>query len=91
MKKKQKEIIAQFHKKGPKKKVPRHVLGAFYHVIKIECKREKNYEKRSYGSEIKEAIRQQQKIGVHLMLRGFLAKGWMIAIEAASSVHLNDG
>ena len=43
--------------------------------------------KRSFNSDIKEAIRQQQEIGVHLMLRGFLAKGWMTAIEAAGASH----
>ena len=65
--------------------MPGHVLEAFCHVIKIECKGDTNYEKRAYDSYIKEAFRQQQEIGVHMMLRDFLAKGWMAAIEAAGS------
>ena len=58
MQTKWKEILAQFYKTGIKKKVPRHVLEAFCHIIKIECKGETNYEKRLYDLDVKEAIRQ---------------------------------
>ena len=81
MQKNQKEIIDQFQKKELKRKVPQHV------VIKIECKGEKTYEKRSYDSEIKEVIRQQQEIEIHLMLQGFLAKRWMTALEKVGASH----
>ena len=77
MQKKQKEIIDQFQKKELKRKVPQHILAAFCHITKTEYKGETTYEKISYDSEMKEAIRQQQEIEIHLMLRGFLAKGWM--------------
>ena len=30
---------------------------------------------------------QQQEIGVNLMIRCFLSKGWMAAIEAAGALH----
>ena len=85
MHKKRKEIMIQFRKKGLKGKVPRHIVDAFCHVIKTECKEETTYVKRSYDPEIKEAIREQQQIGIHLMLRGFLAMGWMKAIEKAGT------
>ena len=87
MQKKRVEIIQQFQKKGLKKKVPRDVMEAFCHVIRVECKGEDNFEKRSFGPVIKNAIRQQQDIGIHLMLRDFLAQGWMTAISAAGSSH----
>ena len=88
MQKKQKETIDQFQKKELKRKVPRHhILAAFYHVMKAEYKGETTYEKRSYDSEIKEVIRQQQEIEIHLMLQGFLAKRWMTALEKAGASH----
>ena len=53
----------------------------------MECKGETIYVKRSHDSEIKEAIREQQQIGIHLRLWGFLGKGWMRAIEKAGASH----
>ena len=67
--------------------MPRHVLAEICHTVKTEYKGEITYEKRSYDPEIKEAIRQQQKTGIHLMLRGFLAKGWMTAVEKVGASH----
>ena len=77
MKEKWKEILEQLHRKRMKGKVPKHILEAFCHVIKTEYKGKKDYIRRSYAAEIKEVIRQQQMIGIDLMLRGFLEKGWM--------------
>ena len=87
MQRKREEIIAQSHKKGSMKKVPHHVLEAFFHVIKIEYKGETTYAERLFDSDIKEATRQQQEIGAHPMLRGFLAKEWKTAIEAMGVSH----
>ena len=58
MLKKREELISQFHKKGLKKKVPRHILEAFCHVIKTECKGETTHKERLFDLDIKEAIRQ---------------------------------
>ena len=87
MQKKRKEIIDQLQKKGIKGKVPRHVLAAFSHIIKTECNEEVTYVKRSHDQDIKEVIRQQQKIGIHLMLWGFLVKGWMTTIEKVGASY----
>ena len=48
MQEKQKVIVKKIHKKGLKEKVPRHVLLAFCHVIKKECKGKTTYERISY-------------------------------------------
>ena len=58
-----------------------HILAVFRHAIQTEYKRKTTHKKRPYDLEIKEAIKQQQKIGIDLMLRGFLAEGWMTVIE----------
>ena len=56
MKEKRKEILEQLHRKGLKGKVPKHILEAFCHVIKTECKGRTNYVKRLYDAEGIDAI-----------------------------------
>ena len=73
--------------KGLKGKVPKHILEAFCQVIRTECKGQMNYVKRSYNAEVKEAIWQKQMIGIELMLRCFLVKGWMTAMEESGAPH----
>ena len=40
-----------------------------------------NYIWETYGTKLRDTIAAHQKIGIPMMLRRFLAKGWMEAIE----------
>ena len=84
---KRNEMLQQLHKKGLKGKVPKHILKASCHVIEAECNGKADCIKRAYDKQVKEAIWQQQRIGVTLILRGFLGKGWMEALEDLGIAH----
>ena len=70
----QKLALANMLKEGAKKKIKRSVMEAVCHVITTESCGNTNVEREHHTPAIKEAIEQQRQIGIHLMLRGYMAK-----------------
>ena len=62
-------------------------MEAICHLIHTESKMETNLTLDHHSPAIKEAIEQQKEIGVHLLLRGYIAKKWQTTIEASGSKH----
>ena len=67
-------------KLAKKKKIPQHILEAFCHVLQCEMDGRGNPVKDTYDAHLQAAIRAQQNIGRDMMMRGFLAKGWLDAL-----------
>ena len=80
MKEKRKKVIASTKKKGKKKRIPQHILEAFFQVIQCEMEGTGNPVKETYNTHLKTAIRAQQTIGFDMMMRGFLAHERMEAL-----------
>ena len=55
-------------------------MDAFCHVVTIFCK-ENYFITATCPNELREAIDQQEMIGVQIMVRRFLAIDWMDALE----------
>ena len=64
-------------------------MEAIFHVIRTECDGRDNFHIDSHVEPVREAITQQRQIGTLLMLRGFLAKGWHIAMVDAGVRQAN--
>ena len=75
------EVIKTLRLRGKKAKVPRRILAAFVEVLEKYLNGGGGYVSPAYITSIKKAIIQQQRIGVNMMARGFLARGWMDALE----------
>ena len=56
-----------------KKRIPQHILEAFFYVILCEMEGTRNAVKETYDTHPKTAIRAQQTIGLDMMMQGFLA------------------
>ena len=73
MREKRKAIITTAKKMGKKKRIPQHILEAFFHIILWEMERTGNPVEETYDTHPKTAIRAQQMIGLDMMMRYFLA------------------
>ena len=82
-----KTALATMLKEGIKQKIKRPVMEAICHLILSESTTAPNLILDHHSPAIKEAIEQQEEIGVHLFLRGYIAKKWETAIEASGSKH----
>ena len=56
-------------------------MDAFYHVVGTFFRMGSDFITATCPAELRTAIEQQQTIGVQMMVRGFLATGWMGALE----------
>ena len=65
---------------GKKKRIPQHMLEAFFHVILCEMEGTGIPVKETYNTHLKTAIRAQQTISLDMMMRGFLAHGRIEAL-----------
>ena len=68
MQEKRKAIITTAKKMGKKKRIPQHILEAFFHVILCEMEGTGNPVKETYDTQLKTAIRAQQTIGLDMMM-----------------------
>ena len=80
MREKRKTIVTTAKNMGKKKRIPQHILEAFFHVILCEMEVTQNPVKETYDTHLKMAIRAQQTIGLDMMMRGFLAHEWIEAL-----------
>jgi len=77
------ECLEKLLKVGKKKRIPQHIMEAICHVIKAETEGNSPIIRRTFPPQVVTAIKQQVRIGTSLMLRGFLATGWMTAMRDA--------
>jgi Trp operon repressor len=64
-----------------KKKIPEPIMSAFRHLMEKESQGKTEFQKRTFTPAIRKAVDDQMKIGVHQMLRGYLAKSWREALQ----------
>ena len=83
MQAKRKVIFDVVRKVGKKGKVPIAILDAFCHVVKTELEGKGRFILPGHKGSISKAIQQQEQIGFNMMIRGFLAQGWMEALIEA--------
>ena len=76
-----KMAMKTMRKIGQKKMILRHIFEAFWHVIQREMDGREDYTWETYDTKLRETIVAQQKIGVPIMLMGFLAKRWLETME----------
>ena len=92
MKQKREEIIRDLRKKGLKAKIPQRVIKPFSEVIETYLtstepgvlqsdNQHPQYISECYEPCIKSAIRDQLAIGIKYLPRGYLATGWLRALE----------
>ena len=81
MRKKREEILSELRKKGLKAKIPRVVVDALYAVLRNFFNPATTLQPSRHSS-VQEAISQQQQLGIHMMVRGFVVKKWESAIDA---------
>ena len=81
LQRKREEMIAAFRKKGLSKKIPRTIIKPFCEVMRKYLNNKTNYISSVYIPAVKEAIKQQLNIGMKYFPRGFLARGWLTALE----------
>ena len=81
------KAFKQMLKLGRKAKIKRSVIEAVCHVMKEECAGTDRYILPTHAPAIRDAIDEQRRIGMPLMMRGFLAKKWFDAIETSGSKH----
>ena len=63
------------------------MIEAVCHVMKEECAGTDRYILPTHAPATRDVIDEQGRIGMSLMMRGFLAKKWFEAIEASGSKH----
>ncbi|KAL9183004.1 LOW QUALITY PROTEIN: hypothetical protein ACHAXT_004791 [Thalassiosira profunda] len=86
MARKRKEVLLQLQKKGLEARIPRMIVRALCDVTRKYFDSDDDFHV-SHMTEIREAIRQQEALGMRYMLRGFLVKGWEAAIAATGANH----
>ena len=86
MARKRKEVLLQLQKKGLEARIPRVIVRALCDVTRKYFDSDDDFHV-SHMTEIREAIRQQEALGMRYMLRGFLVKGWEAAIAATGARH----
>ena len=67
---KRKTIRTTAKKMGKKKRIPQHILEAFFHVILCEMEGTRKPVKETYDTHPKTAIRAQQTIGLDMRFTG---------------------
>ena len=81
MRKRRRERLTQMRKDGIKDGIPRNIINAFCDVLKVAVTPNATpLNTAEYSTPVQEAIDQQRKIGLNMMVRGFLAEGWMAAL-----------
>ncbi len=83
IKEKREEILSQMLVKGKQKKIPKGVLTAFIQLLTKYTTSATNYTTNTHSCTIQDAITQQMAIGVNMMARGYIGKGWMDTVPAA--------
>lgn len=81
MAKKREEIISALRKKGLGSKVPERVAHAFLALVTNYFRGSTIRNLNKYKPSLREAIEQQEQIGINMMIRGFFAIGWLSAIK----------
>ncbi len=80
LKKKREEILKQLVVNGKHQKIPKGILTAFIQTLTTYTTGATEYTNNTYSRKIQDTITQQQSIGVNMMARGYLRKGWMNAV-----------
>ena len=80
---KSKEILSQMLVKGKQNKIPKGVLTAFIQLLLKYTSRATDYTTNTHSRTIQDAITQQMAIGVNMMARGYIGKGWMDTVPTA--------
>jgi hypothetical protein len=83
IKRKREEIMSKILVKGKQKKIPKGVLTAFIQLLTKYTTGATDYTTNSHSRTIQEAITQQMAIGVNMMARGYIGKGWMDTVPTA--------
>ena len=73
---KRNDLLKMWRKKGRSKKIPGKVLEVMKSLLEGEMRRAGGKHDKTWDTQAKEAVRQQEAIGIHMMARGYLAKGW---------------
>lgn len=69
--------------KGKTKKIPKGVLKAFIQLLTKYTTGATDYTTNTHSHTIQRAITQQTTIGVDMMARGYIGKGWMDTVHTA--------
>jgi len=81
MKATRREALSKLERLLRKGKVPQEVVFAIIHLMRTESDGGTDFYLRRFSPAIATALEDQERIGVHLMLRGFLAKSWADAMR----------
>ena len=83
MKKLRPQLIGKLLKAGKAKRIPQNIMEAICHILRSLGDNKLAEVKDTYSPELREAFRQQKLIGFDLLSRGYIAKGWLNALESA--------
>ena len=83
IKEKREEILSQLMVKGKQQKIPKGVLTAFIQLLTKYTSGATDYTTSTHSRTIQDAITQQMAIGVNMMARGYIGKGWMDTVPTA--------
>ena len=87
MAKKREEIIAALRKKGLDLRIPERVTSAFVELVRTYLRGSTMGNLNRYKQSLRDAIEQQEAIGINMMIRGFFATGWVMAIKDHECSH----
>ena len=84
IKRKYEEIMSQMLVKGKQQKIPKEVLTAFIQLLTKYTTGATDYTTNTHSHTIKSrSDTQQLAIGVNMMARGYIGKGWMDTVPTA--------
>ena len=87
MKKLRPQLLTKMLKAGKAKRIPQNIMEAFCNILRSVSDNKSVEVKDTYSPELREAFRQQKLIGFNLLSRGFIAEGWLNALESAGLRH----
>ena len=76
-------ILTKLLKVGKTKRIPQNIMEAICHILRSFGDNSLAEVKDTYSPELQEAFRQHKLVGFNLLSRGYIAKGWLTALEAA--------
>ena len=83
MKKLRPRLLTKLLKVGKTKRIPQNIMEAICHILRSFGDNSLAEVKDTYSPELQEAFRQQKLVGFNFLSRGYIAKGWLTALEAA--------
>ena len=81
MKKKREEILSGLRNKGLKARLPRAVADALHAVIRNFFHSSTSDINSSRQQPLQDAMTAQRRVGIHMMIRGFIAAQWETAMD----------